>query len=217
MSLQNNNAIILFGATNSKNLTVSPDLGNIGIQLLRASPTELKLIGIPDHNQPNYGFYKSNLSVYLKSYVENTAVDATLSGYPTKIPLGRCLPLIPPKLIMGWRAPVAEEVKQDIMTKHGGVPVMSTGGKPGLEVQKETLLEYAGLQEYRPDPIFPTIENSFNFNCFIPMLLSIRLISALLLLHHYPAWEDVDHMVECLKGEAALSPASKDGGKTGRT
>jgi hypothetical protein len=120
MSLQLNKAVILLGAQNTNNLTVSRELADMGIFFFRQVPSDARIVSIPLRNQPFYHFYIGNLPVYLKSWTENSTVDMTLPGYPVKIPLAKTLPIKPPSVIIGWRVPVADEVKQDIITNHGG-------------------------------------------------------------------------------------------------
>lgn len=194
MAFANNNAVVLFGAQNSRNLTVSKELEELGVHLLKSAPSELKVTALPLRTQPRYGFYIGNLSAYLKSWVENTVVDGTATGFPVRIPMSYTFDIIPPALVMGWRIPIADEVKDDIIKNHGATTILSQGGKPGLSVQKATIASYANLGEYRPDPVFPTINDHFNFGCLPQMAFSSRIISTLVRLHHYPAWHDDDHM-----------------------
>jgi hypothetical protein len=193
MSLQSNPAIVLFGAQNDKNQSVSKELSDMGLMMLRIAPSALQFTVVKDQNQPHYAFYLGNLSAYLKSWIENSKVKANATGFPCLIPLSISIPLTPPAMALGWRIPIAEEVKDSIIKDHGATPILVTGGKAGLSVQKDTFAGYSNLRSFKPDPTFPAPDGHMNLSCLVPAATSLRLLSAVALLQHYPAFCDSDH------------------------
>jgi len=191
MSLLKSDALLFLGARNDKGLAISPDLKDQGIDLLRKSPGDVTWEVIPDVIQARYPFYRGTLPLFIKAFTSNKRVPLTSQGYSCDY-VAPILPLPLPNLIMSWTIPCPEEVATDLRTRFGGRDVQAQG-KAALSLPVPDVDTLRTLIGYKPNTICPTIEDHLNVAGFRTLLAILRIMSAFLQIHRYPAFEDNDH------------------------
>lgn len=203
MSIQTAQGIILFGAENVDNRTVSSNLSDLGITLLRLSTYDCSAVAIPEANQFRYGLYKSNLPAFMEAlkgesrfltqpFYPVTKDDQVLDGFPL------------PAIIFGFEARMSDEVRQDILTQtgcHSIREIVRGGGKVSYIIDSVPLqnLNYiANLPGV--NHITPAYDNSSNISALPDYTRSLRIAKKFITLHQYPAFMDKDHMDSLVDG-----------------
>lgn len=79
-----NPAIVLIGAPNQSNVKVSEAISELGLNLLRTSPSQARIVAYPDVNQYRYGDYLHNLLAFLYSKVHNVKTTNQEAVYPLR-------------------------------------------------------------------------------------------------------------------------------------
>jgi hypothetical protein len=201
MSLLKSEALLFLGARNERGLAISPDLKALGIDLLRKSPGDVTWEAIPDMIQPRFPFYVGTLPLYIKAFTSDKRVPLTSQGYACDY-IEPIIPLAMPNLIMSWTIPCPEEVAIDLRTKFGARDVTAQG-KAALSLPVPDVGTLRRLLGYKPNMVCPTIEDHLNGSGFRALLAMLRIFSAFLQIHRYPAFEDNDHLSrfeEIIKG-----------------
>jgi hypothetical protein len=211
MSLLKSEALLFLGARNDKGLAISPDLKAQGIDLLRKSPGDVTWEAIPDQIQPRFPFYIGTLPLFIKAYTSQKTVPLTSQGYACDY----VEPLIPfalPNLIMSWTTVCPEEVLTDLRSKYGAKDVTAQG-KAALSLPVPNIRTLRTLIGYKPNTICPTIEDHLNASGFRALLGMLRIMSAFLQIHRYPAFEDNEHATtfeEVMQEQQVVGPLKKD-------
>jgi hypothetical protein len=192
MSIQTHAAISLFGAPNTKGLVVSQDLSSRGINLLRSSPGDVKIVTIPDANQFHYGMYKSLLPYFIHSALKKTAISILNPGIVTLVEENRLLPLPLPLVAVNWSFQVASEVLDRVRSEFRGRDI-SSGGRPIMVVPVESRQTLVNLRELNPNSIAPCVAEAINVKSYRTLFMVNNMITALLLTHKYAAYSDREH------------------------
>lgn len=192
MSLLKSDALLFLGARNERGLAISPDLKAQGIDLLRKSPGDVTWEAIPDQIQPRFPFYVGTLPLFIKAFTSNKKVPLTSQGYACDY----VEPIIPfplPNLIMSWTTICPEEVLAELRSKYGAKDVTAQG-KAALSLPVSDISGLRALIGYKPNTICPTIEDHLNVSGFRSLMGMLRIMSAFLQIHRYPAFEDNEHV-----------------------
>jgi hypothetical protein len=197
MSIQTAQGIILFGAENVDNRTVSASLSDLGISLLRLSTYDCSVMAIPELNQFRYGLYKSNLPAFMEAldgkphhlthpFYPVTSDDQVLDGF------------VLPSIIFGFEARMSDEVRQDILTRTGCGQIREIvrgGGKISYIIDSVPLANLGYIATLPGiNHITPAYDNTSNIAALPDYTLSLRIARKFISLHTYPAFMDADHM-----------------------
>jgi len=199
MSIQKHEAISLFGAPNRQGLTVSRDLSDLGINMFRRSPSDVKIATVPDIQQPRYAMYKSLLPYFVHSYIYDVRVCTQQPGYETSVDMERLLPLPLPKLAISWTFNVADEIKDRVRNEFHGRDA-AAGTRPIMLVPISDRQTLVNISELSPSEITPTVQESLNLQSYRQLYVVNNIITCLLLTHSYPAFIDQEHF-EAFKEE----------------
>jgi hypothetical protein len=191
MSLLKSEALLFLGARNDKGLAISPDLKAQGIDLLRKSPGDVTWEAIPDQIQPRFPFYIGTLPLFIKAFTSGKRVPLTSQGYGCDY-IEPIIPFALPNLIMSWTIPCPEEVLTELRSKYGAKDVTAQG-KAALSLPVPDITTLRALIGYKPNTICPTIEDHLNASGFRSLMGMLRIMSAFLQIHRYPAFEDNEH------------------------
>jgi len=197
MSLQNNKAVLLLGAPNDKGLTVSPDLADLKIDLIRRIPSEANFLAIPDKVQPKYPLYKGVLPHFLLSFVKGKRVSLGTQGCASAY-IGPVLPFPLPDLAISWTTAIADEVVDELRVKWNAL-TGTAKGKPCLLIPIKEMASLPQLAVYKPNPVAPTVEDAINLSSYRYLNVVLRIFSSFLKMHSYPAWSDLEHYGEFSK------------------
>jgi hypothetical protein len=63
--------LVYFGALPAPNQTVSQEVQELGLELLRISPSQVKFTAIPRQIQPNYAIYRANLPAFINAAIKD--------------------------------------------------------------------------------------------------------------------------------------------------
>jgi hypothetical protein len=197
MSIQTAQGIILFGAENVDNRTVSHSLSDLGISLLRLSTYDCSVMAIPEMNQYRYGLYKSNLPAFMEAldgeyhhlttpFYPITSDDEVLEGFTL------------PSMIFGFEARMSDEVRQDILARTGSQSlreIVRGGGKISYIIDSVPLANLAYIAALPGiNHITPAYDNTSNLAALPDYTLALRIARKFITLHSYPAFMDADHM-----------------------
>lgn len=190
---------VYFGAQPSEGQIVSETVRARGIELLKIEPSKVIVTGGPTTIQPGYSVYKSHLPQFLEAAATSNPTRSTSSypGIPDINPDTR-LPINYPDLIVSWRVPVGEEVREQM--KEYGFRDTVVRGKPAMIARRPTgeLVEKA--LNHNVLTTSPTNENSVNIFSLRKCVLLKNIAEAFISVHQYPAFIDQDHESEFRKG-----------------
>jgi hypothetical protein len=196
-AIQTAQGIILFGAENVDNRTVSGSLSDLGISLIRLSTYDCHAIAVPSLSQFRYGLYKSNLPAFMaatdgetKSLIEPfhpvSSEDRVLDGFRL------------PSIIFGFEAAMADEIKQELLNQTGCLQVREVvrGGGRIAYILDNVPLSSIGYLAKLPgiNHITPTYDNTSNIAALPDYTLALRIARKFTSLHAYPAFMDEDHL-----------------------
>lgn len=125
-------SIIYLGQVPSSSQVVAPDLSSKGINLVRAAPGEMNLVGLRTYDHPSYVNYCDNFALAVKSVMTNRVLDGEdkTTYYTFK---GKDLPpfCVRPDIIWTYGDAKPEEFLNQIKSKFGAYET-TAGGKPAL-------------------------------------------------------------------------------------
>lgn len=186
---------IYFGHPNTKGLEVSPLLRTKGINLLRASPTNVRAVAKPLVKQPGYSSYSAFLPAFMKAQNEQIVINLNKSGYTTNFPVDQCIGLPHPSLVIDYSGPIpAKHV--DTLNGVGFERIKMNKRENIVRFPIVTLEEVRAIRKTSPNLLTPAPANTVNLEAFESWVLFLRLISNLLRTHIYPAFRDNDHYQE---------------------
>jgi hypothetical protein len=195
--MSNQAAIVYFGAQPKHGETVSEDLKELGINLLRLAPCQVSVHGGPTHIQPNYSVYKAHLPLFIHSAIEETRITPTSDLHNVINYTGPVISIPLPSLVVSFATAVSEDLKDELKGK--GFRDTVIRGKPALIADKPTL-ELARLARDKGcQQTTAAIENTMNLKDFRFAIFILRTMTAFFKLNQYPAFLDDDHVEEFSK------------------
>lgn len=208
-ALRENPLVVLLGHPNPKDVKVSQEVENLGLNLLRAEPSSLVIHTYPDHIQPRYGDYSRIIHVFMKALELDKAIPSN-SG-PHSFPWTKAsdnLPFDTIPLTMAWAteppAEVIEQIRNRLTVSEG-----TSGGKPSIIYKPADWDLYDGIKAYKSNIRATAPIESINIKAMIAARAVLQLFSTFLKTHKYPAFIDDEHVGEFETiGWAARGPQS---------
>jgi hypothetical protein len=186
---------IYFGHPNTKGLEVSPLLKTKGINLLRASPTNVRAVAKPLVKQPGYSSYSAFLPAFMKAQNEGITVPLNKAGYTTSYPVSECIGLSHPSLVVDYGGPLpAKHV--EVLNGIGFERIKMNRRDNIIRFPVVDLDEVREIRKTSPNALTPAPANTVNLEAFESWVLFLRLLSNLLRTHIYPAFRDNEHQQE---------------------
>jgi hypothetical protein len=190
---------IYFGHPNNKGLEVSPLLRTKGINLLRASPSNVRAIAKPLVKQPGYSSYAAFLPAFMKAQNEGIVVNLNRPGYVTNFPVDKCIGIQHPSLVIDYGGPIpARHV--EVLNGVGFERIKMNKRENIVRFPEITLEEVRLIRKTAPNSLTPAPANTVNLEAFESWVLFLRLVSNLLRTHMYPAFRDNEHYQEEVNG-----------------
>jgi len=190
---------IYLGHPNNKGLNVSPGLKALGIDLLRASPCDVRIVANPKTIQDGYSSYITHLSAFMLSFVTRESVPTNRTGYPVQLDINFAIPLQLPQLVVSYNGQIpttAMEVLNSI-----GYERAKMNKKDDLLVFSDYTLEEArAIAKTNPYKLSPAPGGSVNLHAFESYIVVWKVISNFLLAHTYPAFNDENHEIDLGEG-----------------
>jgi hypothetical protein len=186
---------LYFGHKNSKGLSVSPALQNLGIDMLRAAPHQVGAIARPLVVQPGYASYVSHLPAFLKAYNDQRTISIDKQGYPANLPLDHCIPIGNPPLVIDFNGPVPSKHVDDL-NKIGFERIKMNRTDNIVHFPSITFEQARIIRNMNPNLTTPAPVNTVNLQSFESWVLVLRVVSNLLRAHTYPAFADDSHQMD---------------------
>jgi hypothetical protein len=112
-------ARIYFGAQASKTEEVSAAVQELGLNLLRTAPYQLRITAHPTTIQPNYAIYKDNISSFIRAASTGSPILPNQNKFASLDYDGPLITFPFPKLAISFERPVAEEVADQLRNQFG--------------------------------------------------------------------------------------------------
>jgi hypothetical protein len=180
---------IFFGFPNSGDITkLSPALQYRKINLLKAAPSQIQLKGLHKIDQPGYNEYINNLPAFLYAYNTNRNIPLSREGYPITTQASDMIHLPVPNITVSYKGSkippsiLAMTTVQEIPSKDKNTNTYLVTYKAGLA----TLLLPSGFEKGQ----FP-IGNSISAEDLVATITILRILSAFLRVHKYPAFKNL--------------------------
>lgn len=186
---------IYFGHKNSKGLSVSPALHALGIDMLRAAPSQVGAIARPLVVQQGYASYIAHLPAFLKAYLDKRNTPFEKQGYPVNLPLERCIPIENPPLVIDFNGPIPSK-HVELLNKIGFERIRVNRTDNIVRFPTITFEQARGVRGMNPNFTTPAPVNTVNLQSFEMWILVLRVVSTLLLAHTYPAFADGEHKMD---------------------
>jgi len=181
---------IFFGFPNSGDITkLSPALQYRGINLLKAAPCQIQLKGLYKVNQPGYADYASNLPAFLYAFNLKKRVPLSREGYPITTSIANLVPISIPAVTVSFKgskipARILEfTTVKEIASKDKNTNTYVVEYKTGLV----SALKSSGCEQGQ----FP-IGNTVSSDDLGATITILRILSAFLHVHKYPAFKTLD-------------------------
>lgn len=186
---------VYLGHPNNKGLTVSPALKSLSINLLRASPHDIRIIANPRVIQDGYSSYISHIAAFLAAYVKKETVPTDKVGYPISFPANECIPLPLPHLVISYNGQIPSSSIESL--NEIGFERVKVNRKDDLLLFRDYTLEQArAIVKSNPLRVTPAPANAVNLNAFDSFMIVLRIFSNFLRAHTYPAFTDEEHKTD---------------------
>lgn len=181
------------GFPNTADLEVSEFLKNRGIDLLRASPSDLSLVALRDFIQLGYDDYIGVLPAFMLSMSIGKPVSLAQTGFTIKFPATAVLPLPVPPVILSFDKPIQEVLDSVRGKDNWEVTDYRSGRASGLEVRNYSWTDIANILQYKSDKKCPVTDNRTNPSTLPYALMVNKIASSFISLHTYPSAHDASH------------------------
>jgi hypothetical protein len=189
--------IIHLGARPESGQTVSEELKDQGINLLRLQPSQVNWHGTPVVHQPNFTLYRGSLPLFIESAICGKPILPSWDPYQELAYTGDVLPIPTPSLTVSWPFPIADEVRAGL--RQVGFKDTVLRGKPGMIHNNPSKSVVIAAKDTKASEVSPAPENCMNIKSFRFLVVITRILAAFLHLHQYPAFIDEDHVEEFTK------------------
>jgi hypothetical protein len=187
-------APLYLGHPNNGAQTVAPSLAERGIDLLRAKPSDLKVIAIPDAVQPGFQSYKAYLPAFMLATFRRERISTQQVAYPIQIDREHYMPFILPPLIIDYARPPSAEVIEQL--SNIGFEAVDIQNKRCLTFRSYTVNQLRMISETKPNSLTRTSINTANLESIQVYMLLIKIFSSFFRTHNYPAFSDDLHGIE---------------------
>jgi hypothetical protein len=202
---------IHFGHPNNKGLTVSPSLKSLGIDLLRAAPSDIRILANPRIIQDGYSSYVSHIAAFMSAYVKQQTVPTNQVGYPVSLPMNECIPLQLPNLVVSYNGQIPSSAIESL--NNIGFERIKANKKEDLLIFRNyTLDEARAIARTNPIKISSAPGGAVNLAAFDSYIIVVKVISNFLRAHTYPAFIDEEHGTD-LESQIESYTSEKRGAK----
>lgn len=186
---------IHFGHPNNKGLSVSPSLKSLGIDLLRATPHDIRIIANPRITQDGYSSYIAHISAFMSAYVKQQTIPTNQVGYPVSIPIHECIPLQLPNLVISYNGQIPSNAIESLHTI--GFERIKANKKDDLIIFRNYNLDEArAIAKTNPIKTTTSPSGAVNLSAFDSYIIVVKVVSNFLRAHTYPAFTDEEHVVD---------------------
>jgi len=203
--------------------TVSEPLRNRGIDMLRASPSDIKVLVKIHINQPAFVVYVNNLPAFMEANQNRAIVSLAKEGYPINLPVNLCFPFRYPALMIESKVTLSQD-KLDKLAEIGYRNIAHQN-KTSMVFDNYTLDDVHYIRSLKPIATCRATVNTINLDCMSSLITVIRIFSSFFRTHTYPAFktdedvaflmEDFDSILE--QGSLKRKRAEVDVGGEGRS
>lgn len=185
-------AIVYFGLLPKDRQRVSEELSRKGINLLKSSPSALRITMSVNQIQPLYSVYKDSYQMFLKSAIEGVSVSTgSDTFYPSPHLTFPPSPLSPVgNIIAHPNTKLSVETMNDLKTKFVAEEVKI--GKDFCIVFPNFSGAPSELAQYKLNRFTRTIDNTMNLAAYGCSRALARMADSFLRLHQYPAVKEDD-------------------------
>lgn len=191
---------IYFGHNSNDDDRVSMALKDRGISLLRAAPTEIKLLGLFRVRQPGYEMYSSNLPAFMRATELNKRLAISGQAFPVSVKMDDMLPIRLPSVFMLLNK---GKTPDDVITSGKWTTFAPKKDKTGFLVDfNREMLSTQSNKFISSDSFAPGQAARY---CDVPAMITIiRIFSSFLRTHQFPAFADEEHF-EAINREEQIS------------
>lgn len=191
---------ILLGKAPVRDTDISPTVRDIGVNLIRAEPNEIKPTVVVEYKNPSYDIYKSNFSLYVrKNYSRETVISTSDSPY-VGIPSQDLIPILP---LFGvvfhfTHAPTPEDL-EDLIQTIPSLEQLTIRKKAAFLLPNVNILDLNFIRQIStrgPDINTPTIAGSVNLSGLQTLLMLLRLVNVTLRTNQYPLYTTPENVVD---------------------
>ncbi|QPB44665.1 hypothetical protein [Tulasnella ambivirus 1] len=214
-TLRDNKAIVLFGHP-AGNETVAEAIKSLGLNLLRASPSDCKTYVGNDIVQDRYGFFKEMMPVFARASITEGTEVTNNGGYPIRFDWFKkadedmnppmLLPTTLPWVVLYWhqRGEQWELAKQELE----GLQETVSNKQHALMFKGKDWFDYDKLKGRGISPIAATTFGKVNLNALSYLRTILAVITSIFHAIRYPAFVDYEHESLFLKekGKSAFEP-----------
>lgn len=207
------NSTVFFGAPPVEGQVISDTLRAKGINLLKLSPSSVKIHGGPSTIQPGFAMYKSYLPAYLRAGItrETVTPNEAYGCLPHSL-LKQPFPLLLPDLVITFRYPITEDQRKKLHDLNFNDTVIR--GRPALIVRNPQREHVKAAEDLNADPNSPSPENAVNLRDLRKCAIIRGILKSFISVHQYPAFVDEEHESEFRKGFkgeiGTITPNEKD-------
>jgi len=186
---------IYLGHKNTKGLSVSPALKALGIDLLRAPPSAVRIIARPKVVQDGYASYVTHIAAFMQAFVKQETISTNQTGYPVLLPLDKCLDLDHPPLVIDYRGSIPSQHVPKL-TDIGFERIKMNKNDNIIRIPSYTTTQAREIRSTAPNATTPAPIGAINLSGLDQWIVVLKIISNFLSAHTYPAFTDDDHRID---------------------
>nr|WNA22200.1 MAG: hypothetical protein [Downy mildew lesion associated ambivirus 4] len=184
---------LYLGHPNNGAKTIAPSLTARGIDLLRASPADIRMLTPIDYKQPAFQSYINHLPAFMHAYFTRSVTPTNKECYPIQTPPDDYFPVALPALCVDFPRPLSTEDTQ----------ILSNIGFESITIRTKKVMVFNGysmeqlrtIRDMKPNPVTVTAQNTVNLSCISPLMVVVKVFSAFFKTHSYPAFSDDDQEI----------------------
>jgi hypothetical protein len=184
---------ILLGKAPVRDTDISQAVRDIGVNLIRAEPQEVKPTVTVEYKNPSYDIYKSHFSLYVAKNYARDSVRSTSDSPYVGMPSQSIIPILPLFGVVFHfnHAPVPEDL-EDLIQTIPSLEQLTIRKKasfllPNVDIADLSLIRQ--IMQRGPDITTPTIAGCVNLSGLQTLLMLLRIANVTLRTNQYPLWE----------------------------
>lgn len=161
---------------------------------MKAAPEDIHILSVPQHIQPGYNQYCSTLPAFMKATIKKTPQSFDADTFNCEVPDNILLPIPFPNLCVDYdRTPSAETLQ---ILSAIGYSQRSFGKRMTYVVNAKSIDDVRKINKTNPQQTSPTVFQAVNLQALKMLLFVVKVLSAFLVTHCYPAFQDENHLEE---------------------
>lgn len=193
-TLRDNDAVVLFGFPAREGLTVSNSIADLGLQMLRAKPSALNWICLPDIIQTRFAMFKACLPQFAWASWKGEPCSSKGGGFLVRWSEveGKQIPFSRPSVVLSWIAPPPSETLETLRNELSVQETVS-GGKTAFLYKPKDWSDYDAVKKYKVNIRATAPVETLAVKSVIASRAIIASITTLIFAIRYPAFADNDH------------------------